>query len=302
MTLLPLFLACSQELIPGERVLGADLPVEAFYGEEGDLLGWTVAGAEGAWMGAAPGGEYSLGLGLAGETVPRRTSAPARWVGVWEGRLIQAAPEGLYLDGALVWDDEPITSMAVGPSIFVTTATELLALSTEGEVRWSAPARGARGIAVGVDRVVVGLCGERCEVRGWTLGGQGLGTLLDAGRHGAIAEWSGLLWAGDPMWEEDLGRGRVCNEVGVCIEGEPGDHLGVGIGGGYAAGVFNRHLTPQRARIVPLVAAGPVLVLETGAEGQVLSLAGDEETLVIGAPHQAHGGAVVGAMFLRHHL
>ncbi|MFZ5476333.1 MAG: hypothetical protein ACOZNI_06105, partial [Myxococcota bacterium] len=121
------------------------------------------------------------------------------------------------------------------------------------------------------------------------LTGEPLDIDLAAGEGGDVGEWDGVAWAGDPQLDDDDGAGRVCSEAGDCVEGLAGDHLGAAIGGGFAAGSFNKWIVPARARVVPLH-GGIVYAMEEGAEIQPLTLDGDDATLIVGAPyHPAHG-------------
>ena len=114
--------------------------------------------------------------------------------------------------------------------------------------------------------------------------------------RGALAFVDGALCSGDPALRVEDAAGEVECEDGTSIVGESGEHLGRAIGGGYVAGGFSPRLLPPRARLVPL-GEGPIYTLEAGAEAQPLSLAGDGEVLLVGAPFQAHAGAPAGAVF-----
>jgi hypothetical protein len=111
-----------------------------------------------------------------------------------------------------------------------------------------------------------------------------------------VGEWDGVAWAGDPEEEIPDGGGSVCAEDGRCVHGLVGDHLGAAIGGGFAAGAFNKWVVPARGRVVPL-GAGTTYAIERGGENQPLAVAGDGDTLVVGHGQypagESPGGAVV---------
>lgn len=120
---------------------------------------------------------------------------------------------------------------------------------------------------------------------------------LPAVSDGALAWDNDSLCASDPQLDLDEGAGFVVCTDGRRVEGLPGDHLGLAMGGGFAIGTFNKWIVPARTRIVPLN-DGAVLAIEYGAEGQPNTIAGDDNVLVVGAPYEMHAGGNAGAVHL----
>jgi hypothetical protein len=270
-----------------ELVLPGDVPVEATYGPPysglGDSVGWA-----GGVVAAAPEG----GLLLAGGEM---VANDAQWAGAWASRVVHVDATGLvHVDGVPTWEAYESTVFAAGEGGVVASDGERLYLLDRGR---SVSLHGIVALGVGAERVVGVVCGERCVGEAWSFFGVSLGELAEAGEGGAAAEWQGIAWFGDPDEDDPDGRGRVRSEDGRELLGEPGDHLGMAIGGGYAAGGFNKWIVPSRARVVPLE-AGPAYALERGGEDQPMALAGEGSTLVIGSPLYPHGSEPTGAVFV----
>lgn len=282
-----ILLGCAADLLPGEAVLGADVPATFTYGSPGARLGASVAWDGASWLAAAPGEGRTWRDG-------EPSDGSSSWVGWWEGRAIAVNGEGeVRVDGEVRWTVPDAVAWAAGPDgILAAGGGVLRFVDAEREV----PAPGLRAVAWGTGRVLGVVCGDGCAAHAYDLDGVDLGEVAPAGEGGAVGEWDGVAWAGDPEDAAADGAGRVCAEDGRCVEGLAGDHLGGAIGGGYAVGTFNKWVVPARVRVVPL-AGGTVYALERGAETQPVVLAGDGATLVVGAPyHPAHGepsGAVV---------
>jgi hypothetical protein len=159
---------------------------------------------------------------------------------------------------------------------------------------------GVVAMAADETRVVAIVCQESCELRAWTPALEPAPEPVDpglvAGEGGALSLEGGVLCSGDPALRDDDGAGRVTCEDGRSAVGAVGDHLGLAIGGGYAAGAFNKWVVPGRGRLVPLE-GGEVLVVERGAVGQPFRLAGGEGRLFVGAPFAAHEGVATGAVY-----
>ncbi len=293
-----LILGCAAPLVPGEVVLGVEHAAAFTYGGPGDHLGASVAGRGDRWLASAPGAGQTWRDGIPGD-------GPSLWVGWWgEGEVLVSSgghvsvggDERISVPDALAW--------AAGPAGIV-AATPSGLLFVEGE--WGAgegmdddrlvPVEGLQAVALGVDRVLGLVCapeGEECVGSAWSFAGALLGTYARGGDGGAVGEWEGRAWAGAPDWATPEGTGEVCAEDGACRVGLPGDHLGAALGGGYAAGTFNKWIVPPRARVVPL-GEGDVYTIETGAELQPITLAGDD-VLVIGLPYAAAHGVPSGAV------
>lgn len=261
-----------------ERVIEADVVSERVTGPVDSRLGADVAVGPGdAWGASAPGVDAVL--------VDDTWAEGPSWVG-WAGtERVEAARDGRWWrDGAEQPPVEGARRWAAGPAGVV--AWDGVALRLDGGDRAVGE---VAALAVGEVRVYAIVCASACEAVAWE--GAEEVARWPAGQGGAVGEWDGRGWAGDPEDGLTEGAGRACAEDGACVAGEPGDHLGGAIGGGYAAGVYNSRIVPARARIVPL-ADGPVYALERGAENQPHALAGDADRLVVGAPYYpAEGGA-----------
>ena len=270
-------LGCFAPLVD-ERVIGVDVPAAWSFGAPDSRLGARVSAQGDAWAATGAGfvrvdGDDVPGLvyaGWWGEALVTADAAGAWWV---DG-LAQASVAGARLwaagpAGVVVWD---------GVSVWF----------PDGVAR---PRTAVQAMSVG-DAVVHLLdCADGCTATSWVDGVEV--AAWPAGEGGGIAEWEGEAWAGDPS--ADDGAGTACTASGRCVAGEPGDSLGIAVGGGYAAGTFNKEIVPPRARFVPL-ADGPVYALEVGAETQPHSLAGDATTLVVGAPYYPYDGGPSGAV------
>ena len=277
-------LGCTTPLIE-ERVVEADVHATWSMGGENDLFGDSVAWREGQLLVAAPGRGCAY---LDGEAL----GTPADWVGWISADRVQAGRDGrVEVDGEARWQAGALAFFAVGERGAVGSTVDTLWTDDAGAV--ASP--GIQNVGVGEDRRLAVVCDSACGARAFDDSGADVGEVAPAGHLGAVAEWRGVAWAGDPQWEDDDGAGRVCSEDGVCVEGLPGDHLGVSIGGGYAAGVFNKWVVPPRARVVPLV-DGAVYAFERGVETRPLALSGDGSTLVIGSPWYPVDGRASGAV------
>ncbi len=277
---------CGADLLPGEVVVGTDIPSERWDGAPDERFGAALAvGPEGAWATAA--GVPELRRLDAADT----TLLPATWTGAGAGHVYAAAVDGRW------WiDGEEQAGVGVG----VTWAAGGLGAAFVDATGWTLPLTGVSVRAPHVSALAVGdarvLAMAEGVVYAWDAAGGELPIALSGGDGGALGEWRGVAWAGSP--EDDIadGAGQVCDELGACIDGQVGDHLGRVIGGGYAAGTFNKWIVPARARYVPLD-GGVVLAVDDGAEDQPLSVAGDDITAWLGAPYFAEDGLPGGAVF-----
>ncbi len=282
-----LLCGCTAPLID-EPVLGHDVAVTWHEGAPGDLLGSSVAWEDGRLIASAPGPcEVEVVEEAAVGGAAERRAGPCSWVGWWEGQAVQAGAMEMSVDREPFKAPRGMVAWAAGESgLYVATGERLIRL----DAPWSVAVRGVRSLAAGTGRVLAVVCEDhRCEGRAWTAEGADLGVIVEAGERGSIAEWEGVAWAGAPDWWTPGARGRVCSEEGSCFEGEEGDHLGRAIGGGYTAGMFNKYLAVPRLRVVPL-AGGTVWAMEEGAEQELVTLAGDGDALVVGAPWVPVGG------------
>lgn len=279
--------ACAAPLLPGEEVVGVDRVATFTFGAAGSRLGASVAARADAWLASAPGAGTTWKDGV-------ETDVPSAWVGWWGIREVRVDATGeASVDGVPRWSVADAEAWAAGPDgVAVATAAGIRVLEPARDL----PVRGARALAWGEGRLLALVCDDTCGGYAWDLDGNALGRFADGGEGGAVGEWDGVAWAGAPAWDDPEAPGRVCAEDGTCREGLPGDHLGAAIGGGFAAGTFNKWVVPARARLVPL-GGGDTLVIEEGAELQPLHLAGEPDgPLVVGAPYMAAGGQPAGAV------
>jgi hypothetical protein len=266
-------------------VLGEDVPATFTYGAEDSRFGAVVSLHEGHLLVGEPGAKVAE---LDGEPL----DGPYEWLGWFGDTPVQADAHWLWEDRSYREDLDHAVAMAAGPAaVVVATKTSLRRV----DVPWSVPVTGITALAVGQERVLAVVCAPDCRGQAWSLEGKDLGKVVEAGPGGAITEWNGTVWAGNPRWTANADPGRVCSEDGTCIEGEAGDHLGASLGGGYAVGMFNKDANPPRLRVVPLE-EGPVYVMEVGSELQEVAVGGDADTLVVGAPYVPHNGLPSGVV------
>ncbi len=289
-------MGCTEDLLPGESVVGAEVLAEVTYGEPDDRLGETLTWNGSVLAAAAPGGPAVL---VDGE----RLEGPGAWVGYWGERLVRIGPAGATADGEPLGKLEELAGAvalaASSVSLYYAGRTHI-----RGYDGWAIPVSGVEALAADDERVVALVCEPdgACVVEAFDPDLSPLGPVLGdgepltGGADGVVVIEDGVVCVGDPELQLDDAGGRVSCEDGRELRGAQGDHVGRGIAAGYAAGVFNRSVVPPRARIWPLD-GGEVLVVEVGAEGQVLTLVGDADTLFIGAPFHPRGGQPSGAVF-----
>ena len=278
--------ACTAPL-HDELVVPGDVAAETWIGEEGSGLGTQVATGGGVVVATAPGtGE----VWTDGELSSFGPGTFAVWVGAdgprlgWAGRGIYTLPDGEEVHAL------PAARAFAGSVDGYAWATEVEVVSSRGE-RWELA--GVRDLAVAEDRVVAVACDGGCEA--WQLDASGLALLGPAGEGGRVTLHQSVACYSDPELSDDGGGGVVRCEDGREVRGEPGDHLGRALGGGYAAGGLNPLLVPHRARIVPLD-GGTVLAVDRSVETRPLSLAGDDHRLVVGVPGYPLSLAEAGAV------
>ncbi len=284
-------LGCTDPLVV-ERIIGVDIASVVYEGTENARLGASVA-YDGRVAATAPG----VGcVELDGEGIP----GPSQWVGFVDGEVARAGDGELWL-GEARHDAGTARAFAAGDTAVFLGGTAGVWTVPGGPVDIAVAA--VEALAVDGSRLATrsrdaGAGG--CRVVLWSLAEttpSGEEVSIPCSADGALAFVDGALCAGDPELADDVGTGTVGCDDGRAFRGEPGDHLGRAIGGGYAAGSFNKWLVPGLARLVPL-RGGPLLALEEGAENQPHALAGDAGTLVVGAPYYAAGSLPTGAVFV----
>jgi len=270
-----LLMGCTAALIPGEKVLGDEVAAAIVDGEAGGGFGSSVAvgvDREGELMvlvGAPDVGEV-LTVSADGEPIWRLSvgrpgfGTRVGWVGTypwaWEPGV------GVYWLTWLLLDEG--------------SSPQDTAIAVCGE--WEVRTRDGRGeaIACSEERVI----STRCEGLNCTVEAEG-SALNDAqtSAGSAVGFQGEIACYGDARLGVDQAGGGVACEDGTEVEGMPGDHLGLAIGAGRAAGLFNRHLRPPRARIVPLD-GGEVWAVDRAAERSRISLDAGHGLVVVGVP------------------
>lgn len=280
---------CAADLLPGESVLGDEVPAVIVEGTAGSQLGAAVAigwdaDGERSILVAAPGAGEVRALNARGRTEWTHEGEPGLGTRVgWADGVPWAWSPGL---GILRLDGQPPAS------------------------DWSLPGATAVDVcADGTPRSVTGrgedvVCGDELEARTTCQGAQcdveritaeGVSRVGTTSAGSALAIVDGELCWGDARLGKETAPGGIQCESDQSRRGLDGDHLGLSIGGARTAGVFNRHITPPRARIVPLD-GGEVWVVDRAAEGSRIHLAGSAGLTVVGVPgfgaQQAEEGRV----------
>ncbi len=278
-------IACSAPLVD-ERVVGVDVPAEVWVGGDDARLGAAVAWSGSTWRATAPNEDRTY----SGDAVVGPSVAALAWAGEAWATL---GPDGAVQVAETRVADVPGAERlaAGGGAVFVATRTAVHGVSGG----WVAPVEGVVALAYDPLRsMVFATACSPCVVRAWTATGAEAEVATPEAGRGGLASWEGRVYAGDPDFAD--GAGRVCDDAGACVEGQPGDALGASIAGGYAVGVFNARLRPPRARLVGLVGQGD-LALEVGTENRPIVLDGDASTLLVGAPYAPLGGTPGGAVW-----
>lgn len=283
---------CGADLLPGELVVPGERAARSYHGVEGALLGAGVALSDGALLAGAPG----LGQVWQPEAgaISQGPDGLGRWVW-WDGDrpMAAAAADGVYEvhedQAELLWETAGAQTFAAGtlqgyPSVVVATAHELQRYDGGGSLVEQLAVEGVQRVAVGAERVLMIACvAGACEALAWSPGDDAAQPLGRAGDGGDVVEVDGVAWWGDPQLGEATAAGRVCSELGDCIDGLEGDHLGRSLCSTHAAGVFNTWLVPARLRVVPL-GDGPVLAVDRGPPSRAPALDSQGGSLAIGLP------------------
>jgi len=257
-------LAC-QELTPGEYVLGDEIPAEVLQGPEGfgqsvASSGQSVAISFPVRVGPVQAPKQTFDIGNV-RRVGLTEEGPWAWVEPDHIVYGDGFEQGSTMPGATFVDRCPN-----GDFVSVTGVGESVACSERG--------------------VLSTLCADGvCSVH------IDDGPKLDEVSPGGALGWlDGRACWGDPQLLDEQAAGRVACEDGLEVQGLPGDHLGLSIGGGRASGRFNRHIVPPRLRIVPLQ-KGDVWLVDRAAENSRVSLDSSSAGTVIGVPHFRESGA-----------
>jgi len=271
-------------VVPGE------VPAETTYGAAGSELGTALAVRGERWAVTAPGaGEVRVYEGDVQVGVLSRPRPVAVW---FDGDEPTAgfASDGIYrvLTGERVQETPDARLFAGGDGVAVSaSASQVRALDGRA---W--PLERVQALAVGGGRVLALGCGAGCQAYELLDEPVALGA---AGELGRVGVWEGQAWWSDPELALSDGAGVVTSEAGDRVEGAPGDHLGRGLGGGYAVGALNPNVVPPRARIASLDGGG-WLAVDRARETRPLALAGDADTLLIGVPEIPDAAGLIGAV------
>jgi len=247
-----------QDLTPGEWVLGDEIAAIVMTGQAG--YGRSVAVQdERILVGDA------LHMGSWTDGLTRIGGAKARRVG-----FVGTEPWVWLSSQTVAWGEELQETMGVGVATSVDRCPDGTFVLTDGV---------GESVACSTQGVLRTRCtDERCVVQ---IDG---GPILDEVSPGGAVAWQdGRACWGDPQLANEEATGRVACDDGLEQFGLIGDHLGLSIGGGRAAGRFNRHIIPPRLRIVPL-GEGPVWLVDRAAENSRVSLSSDEHHTAVGVP------------------
>lgn len=264
--LLPLA-ACAADLLPGERVLGDEIPAVVIDGTPRAELGASVALGPGGLLAGAPGD---------GTVHLHDLDGHERWV-------VELGPGG----GRRVWwwDGAP-WAWQIGRGIWRLDGEPVLAWELPGATAVDLCPDGRPLTAEGPGEAVA--CGEAGELR-TTCEGSVCAVTLDGILLGEGSPGSAVAFTGDEPWWGDarLDRGEAAGSVtsasGEPVEGLAGDHVGVSIAGERAGGVFNPRQVPARARVVSL-SGGEAWAVDRAAEGSRIALARDGDLWAVGVP------------------
>jgi len=256
---------CTAPLIPGEQVLGDDIPAVVITGSGGSMLGATVRVLSSGDMAAlAPGaGEVSV-YGAGGE---RRWTAAVSGERIWEddGDLL------VWERGVGIWR---VSQDGVALEAPLTAPT---AVDRCPDGSWLT----ATGVGEAVDcargELITTCAGASCDV---TLDGEWLGA---GSTSGAVGWWGEVPCWGDPRFAADDAPGEVRCADGTTLTGIDGEHLGVGIFEERATGIFSKRAIPQRARVVPL-GGGVIWVIDRASERSRLSVSRAGDLWAVGVP------------------
>lgn len=258
------------DLTPGERVLGDEVRATVFEGAPGFGASVAVDTERLSVASALQSGRWSHAL-------EPLTHGRARRVGEIEGTHWAWLGNDTVIDlsdGSVLGRVDGATAVDVCP---------------DGTVLWSDQA----GEAVA------------CSAHGsiWTeCDGGSCAVILDEEAIATVSPGGALAWFqdkacwGDPKLEVEEASGSVRCSDGTELMGMKGDHLGLSIGGGRAAGRFNRHIVPPRLRIQDLD-GGPVWLVDRAAENSRVSLDGAAGVVAVGVA-QFREGPTTGRVFV----
>lgn len=282
---------CGADLLPGERILGDEVPAVVLAGQAGSRLGAAVA------------------VGVLDDQVVVGVAAPdAGEVFLYDaaGALLWSVSGDVGLGRGLAIVDERVLALAPGQGIVAldrsldgggpslveaAPAAVQVAFCADGSALSSPDP--AAAVACGPDgQDLRSTCDDfGCQV---LLDGAPLGTSSagsDVGFSGDIACW------GDAALTEDDAEGLLRCQDGTELVGLLGEHLGRTVADGYATGVFNKWVVPARARIRP-IAGGEIWAVDRAAEATRLSVAADEGLVVVGVPGFASRDAGEGRVYI----
>jgi len=271
-----LLMSCGADLIPGERVLGDEVAAVIVDGAAGSSFGQSVAvGTDGT--GAL---RVLVGAPDAGEIVLLDSDGTEIWavegdagfgskVGWW-GTVPWAWTPGV---GVQRLDDEEVGAWVApnGTSVDICEDGSLVQTEAKGEAVACSAQHWVRTVCDGPACTVVLDSDEGRRDLGETTSGS------------AVGWWQDTACWGDASIGQATAAGAVHCEDGTTVSGLDGDHLGLALGGGRVAGLFNRHLQPPRARILPQ-AGGDVWVVDRAAERSRIALSGSDTLLAVGVP------------------
>jgi len=253
-------------LVPGEFVLVEEVPAVRVDGSADARFGAAVAARDGRFVAGLPGAGAVWELDASGAIVDE-------WVGPGFGFQVGLDAEGPW-------------TFVVGQGVWRLAADGEVGLIVDDAVATSVAScpDGDWARVEGTDDAVV--CGDFGVLERSCLGTDCV--VAHDGDPVGEGEAGGALWLDDagPCWGLPDLRVHPAPGGWACADGRrgqgvEGDHLGLGLEATYSAGVFDKWTVPARARIVPRE-GGDVWVVDDAAWGAHVTLAGDEDTVMVG--------------------
>lgn len=289
-----LALACGGELLPDEGVLGDEVPAAVVPGWAGSRLGAAVA------VGVLQDGRPAVAISAPDDG---RVEVRDR-----DGELLWALDAGWGLGVGMTWRDglpvgllpgEGVVELGPDGPVLLQAAPAARDLAACPDGRLVTVERADEAVACGADgRVLRSSCSaegscrvllDEVEVDEVLPGG-------DVGFDGDRACW-GVIDLDD---EED--RGLVRCEDGDARTGILGEHLGVGIAQGWAAGTFTKWEVPARGRVLPVAGRAPdgreAWIVDQAAEATTLSVHASDVLVAVGVPGWLGRQASEGRVFI----
>ena len=281
---------CFGALLEDELVLGEELAAVTVHGEPMSLLGSAAA------VGASADGETLVAIGAPGigEVVVVDASGVEQWrlqgeVGL--GRQV-------WMDGTdvLAWLPGVGVIDASGGVVHAAPDAAVLARCPDGS--WWSASKGRDALDCSASGLLRSTCEESvCTVSVESPPGGSRRVLGQSTPHGAVAWVDGEACWGDVDLLDATSTGTLRCEDGFTVQGLEGDHLGVSIGAGRVAGVFNKWQIPARTRMVP-IEDGVVWSVDRAVEGSRVTMTAGADVMVVGVPRAITETGTEGRVYL----